>query len=127
MHGETEGESHGRSGIQGDALSRVFLALADPTRRAILAKLTEGPATIGDLAEPFRLSLPTVSRHITVLEQAGLVGKQRNAQWRTVHLESSQLMAADEWLAPYRAFFEQRFDALEDHLKAMKTSPKDES
>ncbi|QDZ15320.1 ArsR/SmtB family transcription factor [Humibacter ginsenosidimutans] len=110
-----------------DPLSTVFFALADPTRRAILARLTDGPATIGELAAPFRVSLATVSRHITVLEQAGLVGKQRNAQWRTVHLESAQLQAADDWLAPYRAFFERRFDALETHLKSMKTTSEEPS
>jgi len=111
----------------GDPLSRTFFALADPTRRAILARLAEGPATIGELAEPFALSLPTVSRHVKVLERAGLIAKERNAQWRTVRLDSAGLKAADDWLAPYRAFFEQRFDALEAHLKSMKTTPKDRS
>jgi len=100
----------------------VFFALADPTRRAILARLTEGPATIGELAAPFRLSLPTVSRHISVLETAGLVVKERNAQWRTVRLESAALKTADAWLAPYRVFFQQRFDALEAHLASIKTT-----
>lgn len=109
-----------------DPLSRTFLALADPTRRAILARLIEGPATIGELAEPFALSLPTVSRHVKVLEQADLVAKQRNAQWRTVRLESAGLKTADDWLAPYRAFFEQRFDALESHLASMKSTPQKE-
>jgi DNA-binding transcriptional ArsR family regulator len=106
----------------GDPLSRTFLALADPTRRAILARLAEGPATVGELAEPFALSLPTVSRHVKVLEQAGLVAKQRNAQWRTVRLDSAGLAAADAWLAPYRAFFEQRFDALDAQLKTLKST-----
>lgn len=108
-----------------DPLSRVFFALADPTRRAILARLSEGAATIGELAAPFQLSLPTVSRHITLLETAGLVVKERNAQWRTVRLQPAALETADAWLAPYRAFFEQRFDALEEHLKSMKTPSKD--
>lgn len=106
-----------------DPLSRVFFALADPTRRAILARLTDGPATIGELAAPFQLSLPTISRHITLLEAAGLVAKERNAQWRTVRLDSAALKTADAWLAPYRAFFDTRFDALEEHLKSMKTAP----
>ncbi|NNC12346.1 winged helix-turn-helix transcriptional regulator [Planctomonas sp. JC2975] len=110
-----------------DPLSAVFFALADPTRRAILARLMEGPATIGALAEPFRLSLATISRHITLLEQAGLVGKERNAQWRTVHLESARLQDADDWLSPYRVFFEERFDALEAHLKSMTTTRKEPS
>ena len=113
--------------VASDPLSSVFFALADPTRRAILARLMDGPATIGELAAPFHLSLATVSRHITLLEQAGLVAKERNAQWRTVHLEPAQLRAADDWLAPYRAFFEQRFDALEAHLKSMKTTPEERS
>ena len=108
-----------------DPLSRTFFALADPTRRAILARLAQGPATVGELAEPFALSLPTVSRHVKVLERAGLVAKERTAQWRTVHLASARLQAADDWLAPYRAFFEQRFDALETHLTSMKTTPKE--
>ena len=107
------------SDVANDPLSRVFFALADPTRRAILARLANGAATIGELAAPFRLSLPTVSRHVSALEKAGLVAKERNAQWRTVHLESAALEAADDWLAPYRAFFEQRFDALETHLQSM--------
>lgn len=110
--------------VANDPLSRVFFALADPTRRAILARLTDGPVTIGELAAPFQLSLPTVSRHIKLLEEAGLVRKERNAQWRTVRLESTALKTADAWLAPYRAFFEQRFDALEEHLKSMKTPSK---
>ncbi|WP_243061968.1 helix-turn-helix transcriptional regulator [Humibacter sp. RRB41] len=105
-----------------DQLSTVFFALADPTRRSILARLAEGPASIGELAAPFHLSLATVSRHITLLERAGLVGKERNAQWRTVHLHAARLEEADAWLAPYRAFFDQRFDALETHLKSMKTT-----
>lgn len=106
-----------------DPLSRVFFALADPTRRAILARLTRGPATISELAAPFQLSLPTVSRHIKLLEEAGLVVKERNAQWRTVRLDSAALKTADSWLAPYRAFFEQRFDSLEEHLKSVKAAP----
>jgi DNA-binding transcriptional ArsR family regulator len=110
--------------VADDPLSRVFFALADPTRRAILARLTEGPVTIGELAAPFQLTLPTVSRHIKLLEEAGLVLKERNAQWRTVRLESTALETADAWFAPYRAFFEQRFDALEEHLKSMNTPPK---
>lgn len=106
----------------GDPLSAVFFALADPTRRSILGRLANGPASIGELAAPFDLSLATVSRHITVLERAGLVGKERNAQWRTVHLETVRLEQADAWLAPYRAFFEQRIDALDAHLKSMTTT-----
>ena len=99
-----------------DALSDVFSALADPTRRAILARLAEGPATVGELAEPFALSLPTVSRHIAALEKAGLVRKTRRGQERVVELESARLRDAEEWIAEYRRFFESRFDALARQL-----------
>jgi DNA-binding transcriptional ArsR family regulator len=99
-----------------DELSEIFSALADPTRRAILARLAEGPATVGDLAEPFALSLPTVSRHIAALEKAGLVRKTRRGQERVVELESARLRDAEEWIAEYRRFFESRFDALARQL-----------
>lgn len=102
-----------------DALSLTFSALADPTRRSILARLTQGEATVNELAEPFDISLPSISRHLKVLERAGLVSKSRSAQWRPCRLETRQLEAADEWMAPYRDFFEQRFDRLEEHLKTM--------
>ncbi|WP_439591219.1 ArsR/SmtB family transcription factor [Microbacterium sp.] len=99
-----------------DELSEVFSALADPTRRAILARLADGSATVGDLAEPFALSLPTVSRHIAALEKAGLVRKIRRGQERVVELESARLRDAEEWIGEYRRFFESRFDALARHL-----------
>lgn len=102
-----------------DALSLTFSALADPTRRSILARLAQGEATVNELAEPFDISLPSVSRHLKVLEKAGLVSKGRSAQWRPCRLETRQLEVADEWIAPYRDFFEQRFDRLEEHLKTM--------
>ncbi len=102
-----------------DALSLTFSALADPTRRSILARLTQGEASVNELAEPFDISLPSVSRHLKVLEKAGLVSKSRSAQWRPCRLETRQLEAADEWMAPYRDFFEERFDRLEEHLKTM--------
>jgi DNA-binding transcriptional ArsR family regulator len=100
-----------------DALSATFAALADPTRRAILAKLTQGEATVTELAEPFAMSLPSVSRHLKVLERAGLVSKSRSAQWRPCRLEPAQLRVVDDWMAPYRAYFNVRFDRLEDHLR----------
>jgi DNA-binding transcriptional ArsR family regulator len=100
-----------------DALSTTFAALADPTRRSILARLTRGEATVNELAAPFAMSLPAVSRHLKVLENAGLVSKGRSAQWRPCRLEVEQLRIADEWLAPYREFFESRFDRLEEQLK----------
>ena len=100
-----------------DALSTTFAALADPTRRSILARLTRGEATVNELAAPFAISLPAVSRHLRVLENAGLVSKGRSAQWRPCRLEVEQLRGADEWLAPYREFFDSRFDRLEEQLK----------
>ena len=102
-----------------DLLSITFAALADPTRRAILARLTHGPATINQLAEPFAMTLPSVSRHVKVLEEAGLVSKAREAQFRSCRLETLPLEAADQWLAEYRQFFTERFDRLEAKLKLM--------
>lgn len=100
-----------------DALSATFAALADPTRRAMLARLSKGPATVNELAEPFPISLPTVSRHLKVLEEAGLVVKERAAQYRPCRLEAAPLEAADEWLGQYRAFFSERFDRLDEKVR----------
>lgn len=102
-----------------DTLSLTFAALADPTRRAILARLSQGQATVNELAEPFAMSLPSVSRHLKVLEQAGLVTKERSAQFRPCRLAVAPLAAADDWLAQYRAFFAERFDRLDEQLKSM--------
>jgi DNA-binding transcriptional ArsR family regulator len=99
-----------------DALSTTFAALADPTRRAILARLTEGEATVNELAAPHAMSLPSVSRHLKVLERAGLVVKARSAQWRPCRLDAAPLAEADAWMAPYRSFFEKRFARLEQQL-----------
>ena len=99
-----------------DALSATFAALADPTRRAILARLAEGEATVGELAAPHAMSLPSISRHLKVLERAGLVVKGRSAQWRPCRLDASPLAEADAWLAPYRSFFETRLARLEQQL-----------
>jgi len=107
-----------------DALSATFSALADPTRRAILARLARGEATVSELAAPFTVSLPAISRHLKVLESAGLVSKGRSAQWRPCRLESAQLKAADEWMAPYREFFDARFERLEAQLETMVTETK---
>jgi len=100
-----------------DPLSEVFTALADPTRRAILERLSRGDATVTELAEPFTLSLPTVSRHIAALERAGLIRKRRRGQERACTLETARLREAEDWIAEYRQFFERRFDALERHLQ----------
>jgi DNA-binding transcriptional ArsR family regulator len=108
-----------------DLLSTTFAALADPTRRAILARLTRGPATINELAEPFEMTLPSVSRHVKVLEEAGLVSKAREAQFRSCRLETLPLEAADSWLAEYRQFFNERFDRLEAQLKTMMQARKE--
>ena len=99
-----------------DDLSLTFSALADPTRRAILARLIEGEATVNELAAPHAMSLPSVSRHLKVLERAGLVVKGREAQWRPCRLDPRPLADADAWMAPYRAFFETRFGRLEAQL-----------
>jgi len=102
-----------------DALSATFAALADPTRRAILARLSEGEATVNDIAAPFDMSLQAVSRHLKVLERAGLISKGRTAQWRPCRLDAAPLRDADEWMAPYRDFFETRIDRLEIQLARM--------
>jgi DNA-binding transcriptional ArsR family regulator len=102
--------------MKDDPLSITFAALADPTRRAILSRLAEGEATVNELAAPHAISLPSVSRHLKVLERAGLVAKSRSAQWRWCRLDTRPLAAADAWIAPYRAFFEERLARLEQQL-----------
>ena len=102
--------------MKSDPLSVTFAALADPTRRAILARLAKGEATVNELAAPHAMSLPSVSRHLKVLERAGLVVKSRSAQWRPCRLDATPLAQADEWMAPYRDFFETRFARLERQL-----------
>jgi DNA-binding transcriptional ArsR family regulator len=99
-----------------DPLSVTFAALADPTRRAILARLADGEATVGELAQPHAMSLPSISRHLKVLERAGLVIKGRSGQWRPCRLDAAPLVAADAWMAPYRTFFETRLARLEEQL-----------
>jgi DNA-binding transcriptional ArsR family regulator len=102
-----------------DQLSTTFAALADPTRRAILARLTVGEATVTELAEPFAMSLPAVSKHLKVLENAGLITRGRAAQWRPCRLEAAPLKQATDWLAEYRRFWESSFDRLDEHLRAL--------
>jgi DNA-binding transcriptional ArsR family regulator len=106
--------------MKSDPLSATFHALADPTRRAILSRLIEGEATVNELAAPHDMSLPSVSRHLRVLEQAGLVVKGRAAQWRPCRLDAAPLAEADAWMAPYRDFFQTRFARLEHQLKTEK-------
>lgn len=105
-----------------DALSQTFSALADPTRRAILARLADGHATVGELAEPFDMSLPAVSRHLKVLTEAGLIERSTEAQWRRCSLRGEGLRAAADWIEFYRRFWEQQFDRLDAFLA--ETAPK---
>jgi DNA-binding transcriptional ArsR family regulator len=107
----------------GDRLSTVFAALADPTRRAILARLASGEATVTELAEPFTMSLPAISRHLKVLEHAGLITRGRSAQWRPCRLEAAPLGEASDWLDRYRRFWEDSFGALADHLRELQALP----
>lgn len=102
-----------------DPLSVTFAALADPTRRAILAKLTEGEATVTELAEPFAMSLPAVSKHLKVLERAGLITRGREGQWRPCRLEAGPLKAVSDWMGNYRRFWEESFERLDEFLQEL--------
>ena len=104
------------------SLDATFAALADPTRRAILARLAEGEASVGELAKPFAISLPAISRHLRVLEGAELIRRKKDAQRRRCRLEPEPLRAAAEWIEQYRKFWEGRFDALAAYLEEMKES-----
>ena len=105
-----------------DALSQTFQALADPTRRALLARLASGDATVGELAEPFEMSLPAVSRHLKVLTEAGMIERSTEAQWRRCTLRGEGMRAAADWIEFYRRFWEQQFDRLDAFLA--RTAPK---
>jgi DNA-binding transcriptional ArsR family regulator len=105
---------------QADVLSHTFAALADPTRRAILSRLASGEASVTELAEPFRMSMPAVSKHLKVLERAGLITRGREAQWRPCRLQPEPLKEVSDWVAHYRKFWEQSFDRLEEYLRQMK-------
>lgn len=105
--------------MTGDQLTAVFGALADPTRRAILARLTEGDASVAELAAPFRVSQPAISRHLKVLERAGLISRERRATARLSHLEAEPLRDATEWLARYREHWDERFDRLDGLLATL--------
>lgn len=107
-----------------DHLSVTFAALADPTRRAILARLAEGEATVKELAGPFRMSAPAISKHLKVLEKAGLISRGREAQWRPCKLEPQALRSVDEWLEHYRGLWEARFAQLEDYLHKLRAKEK---
>jgi DNA-binding transcriptional ArsR family regulator len=107
-----------------DPLSTTFAALADPTRRAILARLVLGETSVTDLAEPFQMSLPAVSKHLKVLERAGLITRGREAQWRPCRLAPAPLKGVDDWLEKYRALWEERLDRLDDYLKTLQAKEK---
>jgi DNA-binding transcriptional ArsR family regulator len=99
-----------------DSLSTTFAALADPTRRAILARLSHGEKTVSELAAPFEMSLPAISRHLKVLEQAGLIARGREAQWRPARLEAAPLQEIADWVGYYRRFWEHNFDRMDAYL-----------
>ena len=107
-----------------DRLSTTFAALADPTRRALLARLTLGETSVSELAEPFDMSLPAISKHLKVLERAGLIARGREAQWRPCRLEAAPLKDATAWLEEYRRFWEQSFDKLGDYLQRLQKKEK---
>ena len=106
-----------------DELTATFAALADPTRRAILARLSQGEATVNELAEPFPITLQAVSKHVKVLERAGLIARGRSAQMRPSRLQGAQLKRVAEWLADYREYWDDRFDRLDDHLRDIQRGP----
>lgn len=105
-----------------DPLNSTFAALADPTRRAILSRLASGEASVNDLAAPFHMSLPAVSKHLKVLERAGLVSRSRTAQWRPCRIEGAPLKDAMDWMGQYRLFWEQRFDRLDAYLQTLQAA-----
>jgi DNA-binding transcriptional ArsR family regulator len=109
-----------------DPLSQTFAALADPTRRAILVRLAEGEATVNELAEPFAMSLQAVSKHLKVLEAAGLISRGRDAQYRPCHFEPAPLEAATNWITTNQRVWTERYDQLEQHLKRMRHDQKKE-
>ena len=107
-----------------DPLTSTFAALADPTRRAILARLAAGETSVTELAAPFQMSMPAVSKHLKVLEHAGLISRGRSAQWRPCRLEAAPLRDVAQWLDHYRQFWEQSFDRLDDYLKELQKEQK---
>jgi DNA-binding transcriptional ArsR family regulator len=107
--------------MQADRLSTTFAALADPTRRAILSRLLSGECSVGDLAAPFDMSMPAVSKHLRVLERAGLISQRREAQWRHCRVEAAPLKEVAEWTERYRHIWEARLDRLDEYLQQMKT------
>jgi DNA-binding transcriptional ArsR family regulator len=107
-----------------DQLSSTFAALADPTRRAILARLSKGEASVQDLAKPFKMSLPAVSKHLKVLRTAGLIDQGRTAQWRPCRLDAAPLREVSDWLEKYRRFWDESFDRLDEYLRVLQAKEK---
>ena len=108
-----------------DQLSTTFAALADPTRRAILARLSDGEATVNELAEPFPITVQAVSKHLKVLERAGLIARGRSAQLRPSRLQGEALKPVADWLADYRRYWDESFDRLDEHLREIQRGPSD--
>ena len=102
-----------------DKLSSTFAALADPTRRAILARLASGEASVGELAKPMKMTMPAVTKHLKVLQRAGLIRQERRAQWRPCYLVAEPLKEASDWMEKYRKFWEESFDRLDEYLKVL--------
>ena len=112
-------------GTATDELSRIFGALADPTRRAILARLSRGEAGVQEIAKPFNMTLPAISKHLKVLERARLIRRGKDAQWRPCQLEAAPLKEVSDWVAEYRQFWEQSFDRLDEYLKEIQEKEKE--
>lgn len=110
--------------MEADQLSATFSALADPTRRAILAKLAKGEASVNELAGPFKMTLPAISKHLKVLQKAGLITRGQNAQFRPCKLEAEPLKEASDWIGRYRQFWEESFDRLDDYLRELQENAK---
>jgi len=113
--------------VSSDALSSTLFALADPTRRALLARLAHGDLSVKELAQPYEMSLAAVSKHLKVLESAGLISRSRQAQWRPCHFEPAPLQALSVWLEDYKRFWERSLDGLTDYLKELQTAPPEPS
>ena len=111
--------------VSADRLSATFAALADPTRRAILSRLAGGEASVTELARPFEMSLPAISKHLRVLQRAGLITRSRDAQWRPCRLEAAPLRDAADWIDRYREFWDASFDRLESYLREVQAQPTD--
>jgi DNA-binding transcriptional ArsR family regulator len=111
--------------MSADPLSSTLFAIADPTRRGLLARLAQGDATVNELAEPFAMSVAAISKHLKVLESAGLISRRREAQSRPCHLEAKPLEAAAEWIGDYRRFWERNLDSLGDYLKTIQGEPQE--